>query len=242
MTTCPAPLRRAPWSPPRPAAIAAPRAADPSRLWRALGLPAQRAAAPSPIYTPGECRCFRDLIGLLVGAEECALALCVDDRPQAPAGGGTGEGAGEGWLSRLLGRLDAAVAGAARDGDGEAGAARLLGFLEAIDRAAPAELDVHLIVDRRASVRAPEVREWLIARRRFHLHFASDHERWLTRAREWLDFAELRQRSWAAPQGVEGLRVAIERHLGAGGRPFAWARSEDATLTNFARFVARRGR
>ncbi len=230
---------------PRPAAppAAAPRRGDPSRLWRAIGLPAQRAAAPSPVYEPGQCRCFRDLAGLFVGAEECALALCVDDRPQSAGVRGDGAEAdvgGDGRLGRLVEILDGMVAGSRTEEQGQV--TRLLDFLGAIDRAVPEELDVHLIVDRRASCRALEVREWLMLRRRFHLHFASDHGRWLARARAWVDFAERRQQAWRAPRGTLALERAIEAHLARGvGGGFQWTRSADETLTNLARFVVRRG-
>lgn len=230
---------------PRPAAAppaAAPRRGDPSRLWRAIGLPAQRAAAPSPVYEPGQCRLFRDLVGLFVGAEECALALCVDDRPQAAGARRDAADAdvGDGRLGRLVEILDGMVAGSRTEEQDPA--ARLLEFLGAIDRAVPEELDVHLIVDRRASCRALEVREWLMLRRRFHLHFASDHGRWLARARAWIDFAERRQQTFGERRGTLALERAIEAHLARGlGGGFQWTRSADETLTNLARFVLRRG-
>jgi len=229
--------------------------ADPSRLWRSVGLPAQRAAAPSPIYDPEQCRCFRDLAGLYLGTDECALAICVDDRPQASAGGQSGAGGrlevggGAGRLGRLISVLDGMIAGGrvelgAEVGAGEGGARDFLEFLGAVERSAPEELEIHLIVDRRASCRAPMIRDWLLQRRRFHVHFASDHARWLARASCWLTFAEQRSAAMRAPFGIWPLEQAVVTRLreASAAGPFGWTRSSDESLTNFARFLARRGR
>ncbi|MBK8263374.1 MAG: hypothetical protein IPK80_18765 [Nannocystis sp.] len=237
----------------RPHAAAAAHRADPSRLWRSVGLPAQRAAAPSPIYDPEQCRCFRDLAGLYVGTDECALAICVDDRPQASArgqaGAGAAVGAASGRLGRLISVLDAVIAGGAAAGAeggaaGERGVSDFLEFLAAVERSAPEELEIHLIVDRRASCRAPAIRDWLLQRRRFHVHFASDHARWLARACGWLAFAEQRAAAMRAPLGTWPLEQAMMTRLreASAAGSFAWTRSADESLTNFARFLARRWR
>jgi transposase len=44
-------------------------------------------------------------------------------------------------------------------------------FLTRIDRAVPAELDVHLIADNYAIHKTPAIKTWLAAHPRFHLHF-----------------------------------------------------------------------
>jgi hypothetical protein len=239
----------APVTRPHAAAIAqGGRRADPSRLWRSVGLPAQRAAAPSPIYDPEQCRCFRDLAGLYLGTEECALAICVDDRPQASArgqaGAGAAVGAASGRLERLISALDGVIAGGAGAGAGERGVSDFLEFLAAVERSAPEELEIHLIVDRRASCRAPAIRDWLLQRRRFHVHFASDHARWLARACGWLAFAEQRAAAMRAPLGTWPLEQAVMTRLreASAAGPFGWTRSADESLTNFARFLARRRR
>lgn len=253
-TLTPAPLRSA--------------AADPSRLWRALGLPSQRAAAPQPIFEPRRSAAFHELVGVFVGPQESVLCLCVDARSGAPvAGAGAGEGAGEGEAAPataaqareerrqgLLLEAVAAVTGAADEAAGEvdaipdpaladAGVRALIDLLDRLDRAVPPGLDVHLIVDRRASCRSPEVRAWFQGRRRFHVHFARDHRRWRERALTWLRFAARRQRVLGAPRSTLLLESAMQRFVrrAPAGAVFTWTRSGDELLTLLARFLVRRG-
>ena len=44
-------------------------------------------------------------------------------------------------------------------------------FLTAIDKAVPADLDIHLVCDNYATHNTPEIRAWLERRPRFHVHF-----------------------------------------------------------------------
>ncbi len=49
-----------------------------------------------------------------------------------------------------------------------------LSFLRLIDREVPAELDIHLVLDNYATHKHAQVKRWLAARPRFHLHFTLD--------------------------------------------------------------------
>jgi hypothetical protein len=44
-------------------------------------------------------------------------------------------------------------------------------FLAAIDRAVPAELDVHVVIDNASTHKTPAIQRWLLAHPRFHVHF-----------------------------------------------------------------------
>lgn len=46
-----------------------------------------------------------------------------------------------------------------------------LRFLKQLDRGTPAEVHLHLIVDNYGTHKYAEVKAWLAARPRFHLHF-----------------------------------------------------------------------
>lgn len=52
-------------------------------------------------------------------------------------------------------------------------------FLREIDKAVPAELDVHCIVDNYGSHKHPKVKAWLAARPRWHMHFIPTYSSWL---------------------------------------------------------------
>jgi putative transposase len=46
-----------------------------------------------------------------------------------------------------------------------------LAFLRQIDKAVPAELDIHCIVDNHSTHMHAKVKAWLAARARWHMHF-----------------------------------------------------------------------
>jgi DDE superfamily endonuclease len=52
-------------------------------------------------------------------------------------------------------------------------------FLVKIDKAVPADLDVHLVCDNYATHKTPEIQKWLERHPRFHLHFTPTSGSWL---------------------------------------------------------------
>jgi hypothetical protein len=252
-TTSPRSPRHTPAN--RPTTHQAGQAGDPSRLWRAVGLPAQRAAAPRPLFDPDGGVVFRDLAGLFVGPHESVLAVCVDPRPRPPKRGlAAARERGDRRAPRphdrrlalLLEAIDLVV-----DGPGEredpptADAAPLLEFLERLDLSIAEDLEIHLVIDRRASCRRPEVREWFRKRPRFHVHFTASHRRWRERALAWLTYAAAVQERTAAPRSALALEAALRRFVlqpPALPRAFGWARSADENLTRLARYLLRRER
>jgi transposase len=62
-------------------------------------------------------------------------------------------------------------------------------FLQTIDREVPAHLDVHLVLDNSSTHKTPQIKRWLAAHPRFHLHFTPTSSSWLNLVERW--FAEL---------------------------------------------------
>jgi putative transposase len=54
-----------------------------------------------------------------------------------------------------------------------------LAFLWAIEKSAPTDLDLHLIVDNYATHKHPKVKAWLAQRPRVHIHFTPTYASWL---------------------------------------------------------------
>jgi transposase len=54
-----------------------------------------------------------------------------------------------------------------------------IAFLKDIERAVPAELELHLILDNYATHKHPKVKEWLAKHSRYHLHFTPNYSSWL---------------------------------------------------------------
>jgi transposase len=62
-------------------------------------------------------------------------------------------------------------------------------FLKTIDKEVPAGLDVHLVLDNYSTHKTNEVKRWLLAHPRFHLHFTPTGASWLNLVERF--FAEL---------------------------------------------------
>jgi transposase len=59
-------------------------------------------------------------------------------------------------------------------------------FLNQIDRAVPADLTVHLVLDNYATHKTKEIRAWFLRHPRYHLHFTPTHSSWLNQVERWL--------------------------------------------------------
>ena len=62
-------------------------------------------------------------------------------------------------------------------------------FLNQIDRAVPADLEVHLVVDNFSTHKTPTIQRWLVRHPRFTFHFTPTYSSWLNLVERW--FAEL---------------------------------------------------
>jgi transposase len=62
-------------------------------------------------------------------------------------------------------------------------------FLQRLDREVPADLDVHVILDKSSTHKTPAIRKWLTAHPRFVLHVTPTSSSWLNLVERW--FAEL---------------------------------------------------
>ena len=72
-------------------------------------------------------------------------------------------------------------------------------FLVAIDKAVPADLDVHLVCDNLATHKTPAVKDWLAKHRRFHMHFTPTGSSWTLERVPWIMGPDLVARSGLTP-------------------------------------------
>ena len=88
-----------------------------------------------------------------------------------------------------------------------------LKFLKQIEAAAPAAVDIHLILDNYATHKYPKVKAWLAKRSRFHLHFTPTSASWLNLVERF--FRDLSQDvvSPGSFASVEELAEAIGNYL-----------------------------
>ena len=84
-------------------------------------------------------------------------------------------------------------------------------FLVAIDKAVPAELDVHLICDNLATHKTPAIRDWLARHPRFHLHFTPTGSSWINQVERWFGLLT----DQLIRRGVHQSVVALENDVRA---------------------------
>jgi transposase len=115
-------------------------------------------------------------------------------------------------------------------------------FLQTLDRAVPADLDVHLILDNSSTHKTPAIQKWLAAHPRFVLHFTPTSSSWLNLVERW--FAELTSKKLrrGAHRSVRQLNADIRSWIDNWNddpKPFVWTKSADQILESIARYCNR---
>jgi transposase len=199
-----------------------------------------------------------DVVGLYHNPPEKAVVLCVDEksqiqaldrsRPVLPMMPGMPERRTHDYLRHGITSLFAAF----NIADGTViselhrrhRATEFRKFLTAIDKAVPAELDVHLVCDNYATHNTPEIRTWLARRPRFHVHFTPTGSSWMNQVERW--FALLTDK--LIRRGVHTSVQALENDIrdwiatwNHNPRPFTWTKTADEILNSLADYLAKLG-
>jgi len=199
---------------------------------------------------------LRDVVGLYLNPPENALVLCVDEKsqcqalertqPMLPLGLGYVEGVthdyvrhGTTTLFAALNVMNGQVLAQCRPRHRHQ---EFLAFLRSIDKAVPAELDVHCIADNYASHKHPKVRAWLAERPRWHMHFVPTYSSWLNQVERFFSIITTRAIRRGSFDSVKDLTNKIDRFVDQYNRsckPFAWTATADSILEKLARLCGR---
>jgi transposase len=227
-----------------------------SRIWHAFGLQPHRTdsfkLSPDPLLMEK----VRDIAGLYINPPEHALVLCVDEKSQIQALDRT-----QPLLPMQPGQLERGTHDYKRHGTTSLFAAldlktsQVIGqfhqrhrsvefrrFLDTIEAQVPADLDVHLILDNYGTHKTALIRNWLLKRPRFHVHFTPTYGSWLNLVERW--FAELTNKRIrrGAFRSVKELQSAIREFIDVHNenpKPFVWTRTADQILDSMARYARR---
>lgn len=240
-------------------AIAAETSISPTsvhRYFKLLGLQPHRSETFKLSSDPFFIEKLRDVVGLYLNPPENALVLCVDEKsqcqalertqPMLPLGLGYVEGVthdykrhGTTTLFAALNVLNGAVLATCKPRHRHQ---EFLSFLREIDKAIPAEFDVHCIVDNYGSHKHPKVKAWLATRPRWHMHFIPTYSSWLNQVERF--FALITDK--AIRRGSFGsVRQLIQRidqfvaHHNQNCKPFMWTATADSILAKLQRLCTR---
>jgi transposase len=198
----------------------------------------------------------RDIVGLYLNPPHHALVLCVDEKSQIQA-----LSRSQPILPMLPGQVERRTHDYKRHGTTSLFAAldiatgSVIGkcwprhraiefrkFLKQIDRAVPAELAVHLVLDNYATHKTKEIQAWFLRHPRYHLHFTPTHSSWINQVERWFALLAQRQIKRGSHYSVRELESAISEFIAVHNeqpKPFVWTKNAEAILNSIGRFASR---
>jgi transposase len=199
-----------------------------------------------------------DVVGLYHNPPERAVVLCVDEKsqiqaldrsqPMLPMMPGMPERRTHDYLRHGITSLFAAF----NIADGTVisqlhrrhRAVEFKKFLTAIDKAVPAELDIHLVCDNYVTHNTAEIKTWLARRPRFHVHFTPTGSSWMNQVERWFGLLTDKLIRRGVHTSVQALENDIKDWIATWNtnpRPFAWTKSADEILNSLASYLAKLG-
>jgi transposase len=115
-------------------------------------------------------------------------------------------------------------------------------FLIGIDKAVPAELDVHLICDNLSTHKTPAITTWLTRHPRFHLHFTPTGSSWINQVERWFGYLTDQLLRRGVHKSVQALETDVREWIktwNQSPKPFAWTKTAEEILDSLARYISR---
>jgi transposase len=197
-----------------------------------------------------------DVVGLYHNPPERAVVLCVDEKsgiqaldrsqPVLPMMPGMPERRSHDYVRHGVSDLFAAF----NIADGTVisqlhsshRAVEFKKFLVAIDKAVPAELQVHLVCDNLSTHKTPAIRAWLDKHPRFHVHFTPTGSSWLNQVERWFGFLTDQLLRRGVHKSVAALEKDVDRWIqnwNTDPKPFVWRKTAEEILDSLAKYIAR---
>src|ERR687892_244337 len=226
------------------------------RFLQAFGLQPHRRDSFKLSTDPFFIEKLRDVVGLYLDPPDKALVLCVDEKSQVqalertqpllPLGFGYVEGVTHDYLHHgtttlfaALDLLDGTVLAQCRKRHRHQ---EFLGFLRTIDKAVPADLDIHVVLDNYATHKHPKVKAWLAARPRWQLHFIPTYSSWLNLVERFFAHISAKAIRRGSFRSVPDLVAKIDHfvtHHNQTCKPFVWTATADSILAKLQRLCSR---
>jgi transposase len=227
-----------------------------SRIWRAFGLKPHRQETFKLSTDPQFVEKVRDVVGLYLNPPERALVLCVDEKTQVqaldrsqpviPMMPGTPERVTHDYVragtTDLFAALEVATGQVITQMHNQHRTVEFRKFLTAIDKAVPADLDVHLVCDNLSTHKTETIHRWLVRHPRFHLHFTPTGSSWLNLVERWFAEITLKLLRRGVHQSVQALQHDIRRwtrEWNDNPRPYVWTKTAEDILESLAGYCIR---
>ena len=227
-----------------------------SRIWRAFALKPHQSEtfklSPDPLFIEK----VRDIVGLYLNPPDAAVVLCVDEKsqiqaldrtaPMLPLMPGVPERRTHDYVrngtTNLYAALDVASGQVIAEMSPRHRAEEFRRFLSVVEKAVPAHLDVHVVLDNSSTHKTPSIQRWLVRHPRFHMHFTPTYSSWLNLVERW--FAELTSK-WikrGTHRSVRDLTASIRTWIASWNddpKPYVWHKNADEILDSLASYCQR---
>jgi transposase len=197
-----------------------------------------------------------DVVGLYHNPPERAVVLCVDEKsqmqaldrsqPMLPMMPGTPERRTHNYVrhgtTSLFAAFNIADGTVISELHRRHRATEFKKFLTNIDKAVPAELDVHLVCDNLATHKTPIVNEWLARHPRFHVHFTPTGSSWINQVERWFGYLTDQLTRRGVHKRVATLEKDVRswvRQWNADPKPFVWRKTAEEILDSLAKYLQR---
>lgn len=226
------------------------------RIWRRFDLKPHLADGFKLSTDPQFVDKVVDVVGLYHHPPEKAVVLCVDEKsqmqaldrsqPVLPMMPGMPERRSHDYArhgtSSLFAAFDIADGTVISQIHRRHRAAEFKKFLIAIDKAVPAELDVHLVCDNLATHKTPAVEDWLTRHPRFHMHFTPTGSSWINQVERWFGYLTDQLLRRGVHKSVAALEKDVRNWITAWNenpKPFVWTKTAEEILDSLARYISR---
>ena len=222
------------------------------RVWTAFGIQPHRQKRFKLSTDPFFVEKVRDIVGLYLHPPDHAIVLGVDEKsqiqaldrtqPLLPLGLGYVEGVTHDYIrhgtTTLFAALDIASGQVLAQCKRRHRHQEFLQFLRHIEASVPPDLEVHLIADNYATHKHAQVRRWLAARSRFHVHYTPTYASWLNQVEIWFNIITQRAIRRGTFRSVGDLVARIDDFVHRYNRrcqPFVWTATADSILDKIER-------
>jgi transposase len=196
------------------------------------------------------------VVGLYLNPPERAVVLCVDEKSQIQALDRTApvfpmmpgvparatHDCKRAGTSNLYAALDLATGQVIGSLHSRHSAIEFRQFLATIDKAVPAGLDIHVVLDNVSTRKTPAIHRWLTAHPRFRLHFTPTSSSWLNLVERWFSELTTKNLQRATHRSGGELNTGVRAWIDTWNdnpRPYVWTKTADQILESVARYCMR---
>jgi transposase len=226
------------------------------RIWRDFNLKPHRSETFKLSTDPEFVAKVVDVVGLYHNPPEKAVVLCVDEKTQVqaidrsqpilPMTPGTIERRTHDYkrhgTTTLFAAFNVADGTVITQTQRRHRSSEFKKFLTHIDKNVPAELEIHLVADNYATHKTPEIKAWLAAHPRVHVHFIPTGSSWINQVERWFAYLTNQLLRRSAHRSVQDLETDLNKWIqtwNTNPRPFVWTKSAEEILDSLARYLQR---